>query len=156
MVSIKADCEACNVRYIIGSCNANAVKDDGFHVDMDGTYIGDINLDTNAAQSVLIIPQSYILAGATLTDPALFNGCSGLLRYLGSTYLDTVIFAGAHTLTFTCYVLNGSNSAFNIYVQKVKLIGTSVTPVGSPQNLTSISGTFSVGDVVTRSVVVCP
>lgn len=145
------DCGDCVApeAYIITTCNANAVRDDSWDVRIDGVLIGTVNIDTDVAQADVFAPLS--LAASSLA-PNVYTGCTSVKSRFDTAAMDSLT-AGSHTLTFTCVQLNGAGNAFTLTVMSIKNIGGVLTKVNE-NVLASISGTYIVGDVVTRSVVI--
>jgi hypothetical protein len=145
-----ADCSSCN-KYIITTCNANGIRDDSWHVDFDGTYIGDVNITTDNTYADIMIPSYFSMDSL---HASLYPGCASVLSRFDSSYLDTVTFPGSHVLKFTCYALNGANNFFTINAIKIKSFGGVVSSAGVVQNLGTISGTYAINDVVNVNVTI--
>jgi hypothetical protein len=148
-IVLTTDCLSCADSYAIVTCNSNAIRDDSWHLDFDGTFIGNVDIDTDAALADIMLPARF---SAYSIDSSMYSGCSAIKSRFDSTYLDSVDFLGDHTLKFTCYQLNGANNFFTIKVVKFRISGGALVIVGTPQNLTDIGGAYIVGDIVTRDV----
>lgn len=143
------DCGDCIApdAYIIATCNANGIRDDSWDVRIDGVYIGTVNIDTDVTQADVFAPLS--LAASSL-DAGIYNGCTSVKSRFDTAAMDALT-PGNHTLTFTCVQVNGAGNLFTLNVMSIKDISGVLNKINSSP-LASISGTYIVGDVVTRSV----
>jgi hypothetical protein len=135
-------------------CNANAVRDDGWAIQLDGAAIGTYNINTDTNDAVLWLPMS--LSGLTLSA-GIYAGCSVVRTQYGLTALDPIS-RGIHTLTFTKTVDNGSGNLFTVNAVSVGNVGGTVQIVTSAcfngQSLASVSGPYMMGTVLMRTFTV--
>lgn len=135
--------------FLITTCNANAIRDDSWAVRIDGVYIGDVNIATDVAAADIFAPLS--LAAYSL-DPDTYTGCTSVQSRFNTAFMDTLT-TGIHTMTLTNIGVNGAGNLFTINAMSIRKVG-SVLHKAHIQVLADVSGTYLLGDVVTRLVAI--
>jgi hypothetical protein len=130
------------------TCNSNGVRDDNWDVEFDGNYIGTVDIDTNNFWADVMLPSSF---SAYPLAAAIYSPCVLVKTRYDSAYLNTVDFVGSHVLKLTCTQINGLGNFFELKAIRIQLSGGSVDIISS-QTLTSVSGTYILGDVLTRNI----
>lgn len=103
-------------------CNSNAVKDDNFEIQLNGTVIGNVDLNADALIGSIFIASSN--TNLTITNPDFVCPISGMVRYF---FNESIIIDGVNTIYMRNTQDNGRGNLGVIGVRVYDVVGNTLS-----------------------------
>ena len=119
-------------RVVIQVCNSNASRDDNFNVYLNGTYIGFLNLNSNAQVGSIFIGDTD--TNIVVTEPDFTCPLSGMVTYRFAK--DTLIVGGNNVLYMENAQQNNNANLGTVEIRNYLLVGNDLEQPCGIANLT--------------------